>query len=107
MRCGVFFQPSDSSRIAGWEQCRIRLQFNEAGFPRFYVFNTCPEFIRTIVTLQHDKHDGEDVDSDGEDHIADEWRYVCNRNLINAYIETPQYEPAYGSDPLNQYGGYG
>ena len=105
MNCGVYFQQSDSSRLAGWEQCRIRLQFNEAGFPRFYVFNTCKEFIRTIPTLQHDKHDGEDVDSEGEDHIADEWRYVCMQNVINAYLETPQYEPAYGADPLNMFGG--
>ena len=105
MKCGVFFHPSDSTRIPGWEQCRIRLQFNEEGFPRFYVFNTCHEFIRTIPTLQHDKHDGEDVDSEGEDHIADEWRYVCMQNLIRAYLETPQYEPAFGADPLNMFGG--
>lgn len=106
MNCGVYFQPSDSSRIGGWEQCRIRLQFNEAGFPRFYVTSNCKEFIRTIGLLQHDKHDGEDVDTDGEDHIADEWRYVCMQNVIKAFMETPQYEPAYGADPLNQYGGY-
>jgi len=103
--CGVYFQPSDSSRLAGWEQCRIRLQFDKRGVPRFYVTSNCKEFIRTIPLLQHDKHDGEDIDTEGEDHIADEWRYVCMRNLIKAQIETPQYEPAYGADPLNMFGG--
>ena len=105
MQCGVYFQPSDSSRLAGWEQCRIRLQFNDKGLPRFYVFNTCKEFIRTIPLLQHDKHDGEDVDTEGEDHAADMWRYVCMQNVIKAFMETPQYEPAYGADPLNMFGG--
>ena len=106
MNCGIYFQPSDSKRIPGWEQCRIRLQFNEKGFPRFYVTRNCTEFIRTIPLLEHDKHDGEDVDSTMEDHAADMWRYVCMQNVIKAFMETPQYEPAYGADPLNQYGGY-
>ena len=104
MECGVYFTPSDSTRLAGWEQCQIRLQFNQQGRPRFYVTTDCPEFIRTIPTLMHDKHDAEVVDSQGEDHIADEWRYVAMRNLVKAYMETPQYEPKYGADPLNQFG---
>ena len=105
MECGVYFQPGDNTRIPGWLQCRYRLQFDEKGFPRFYVFNTCKEFIRTIPTLQHDKHDGEDLDSEGEDHIADMWRYVCMQNVIRPIIETPQYEPKFGADPLNMFGG--
>jgi len=106
MQCGIYFMPSDSKRIPGWEQCRIRLQFNEKGFPRFYVFNTCKEFIRTIPLLEHDPNDCEDVNSKMEDHAADMWRYVAMQNVIKAFMETPQYEPMYGSDPLNQYGGY-
>ena len=103
-QCGVYFHPGDHTRIPGWLQCRYRLQFDENGYPRFYVFNTCREFIRTIPTLQHDKHDGEDLDSEGEDHIADMWRYVCMQNIIKPIVETPQYEPAYGADPLNMFG---
>jgi hypothetical protein len=41
----------------------------------FYVFNNCKNFIRTIPLLQYDEHKPEDVDTDGEDHIADAWRY--------------------------------
>lgn len=106
MKCGVYFQPGDNTRLPGWMQCRYRLQFNEAGFPRFYVFNTCREFIRTIPTLQHDKHDVEDLDSEGEDHIADMWRYVAVQNLVEPLVTEPDYAPMYNSDPLNQYGGY-
>lgn len=103
--CGVYFQPGDNTRLAGWMQCRYRLQFNDMGIPRFYVFNTCREFIRTITTLQHDDRNVEDVQTDGEDHIADQWRYVAMQNLIRAYVEEPEYQPAYGDDPLNMFGG--
>jgi hypothetical protein len=27
--------------------------------------------------LQHDEVKAEDVDTDGEDHAADDWRYMC------------------------------
>ena len=42
-----------------------------------YVFNTCREFLRTIPTLQYSRTYPEDVDSELEDHIADETRYLC------------------------------
>jgi len=105
MDCGVYFLPGDHTRLAGWMQCRYRLQFGETGIPRFYVFNTCKEFLRTIPTLQHDGRDVEDLDTEGEDHIADEWRYICMANVITPIVEEPEYEPAYGSDPLNMFGG--
>ena len=42
-----------------------------------YVFNTCREFLRTVPTLQYSRVHPEDVDSEMEDHIADETRYLC------------------------------
>ena len=76
-RYGVFFTPGDNERIAGWMQCHYRLQFDEDGYPRMYVFNTCRAFIRTIPTLIYDDHRAEDLDTKMEDHVADEWRYFC------------------------------
>ena len=43
----------------------------------FYVFNTCKHFIRTIPALIYSQTQVEDVDTKMEDHIYDEWRYVC------------------------------
>lgn len=37
-RYGVYFTPGDNERIAGWMQCHYRLQFDENGYPRMYVF---------------------------------------------------------------------
>ena len=103
MECGIYFHPADNTRLAGWMQCRYRLQFNEYGIPRFYVFNTCKEFIRTIGTLQHDERNVEDVQTDGEDHIADEWRYCAMQNTIRPIVEEPEYRPMLGADPLEQF----
>lgn len=105
MQCGIYFIPGDNTRIPGWMQCRYRLQFNEYGIPRFYVFNTCREFIRTMGLLMHDEKNVEDVDTDGEDHSEDEWRYVCMANVITPIVEEPEYKPFLGMDPLNMFGG--
>lgn len=105
MKYGIFFDKSDKKRIPGWMQCHYRLQFNSEGRPRFYVFNTCTEFIRTIPTLQYDEHAAEDLDSHGEDHAADEWRYLCMKHLIEPIVEIPEKHPAWGADPLGTWGG--
>lgn len=76
-KCQVFFNKGDNKRIPGWMQIHYRLAFDENGYPLMYVFNTCKDFIRTLPLLQYDEHRTEDLDTDGEDHIADETRYFC------------------------------
>lgn len=73
----VFFTPGDNKRIPGWMQVHYRLAFDDNGFPQMYVFSNCKAFIRTIPLLQYDEHKPEDLDTDGEDHVADEVRYFC------------------------------
>jgi len=43
--------------------------------PGIFVFTTCRQFIRTVPVLPRDDKDIDDVDTDSEDHIADEVRY--------------------------------
>lgn len=76
-RLGVYFERGDNRRVAGWMQLHNRLAFDERGVPMLYVFCTCAEFLRTVPTLQYSRTYPEDVDSDMEDHIADETRYLC------------------------------
>ena len=45
--------------------------------PGLYVFNTCRDFIRTFPPIARDPKDLDDVDSDAEDHIPDEARYMA------------------------------
>jgi hypothetical protein len=79
----VGLRPADNTRVGlrgamgGWDQLRSRLKGNADGEPMLFVFSTCADFIRTVPALQHDPDRPEDVDTDGEDHAADEARYAC------------------------------
>ena len=93
----VYFTPGDNKRIPGWMQMHYRLAFDDNGFPMMYVFSNCKAFIRTIPLLQYDEHKPEDLDTEGEDHVADEVRYFCMSRPIkprasvlpDKYNETP------------------
>jgi hypothetical protein len=80
---GVMFRPADNKRVTqrgamgGWDQMRARLKGDADGRPMLYVFDTCKDFIRTVPALQHDPDKPEDLDTDAEDHVADEARYAC------------------------------
>ena len=95
---GVLFNPGDHKRLPGWLQVHYRLTFDEHGFPMMYIFKNCRAFIRTIPLLMYDEHKPEDLDTDGEDHVADEVRYFCMSRPIappvakapDTYNETPQ-----------------
>ena len=79
----VYFEKGDHNRISGKMQVHHRLAFDEGGVPMLYVFDTCKHFIRTVPNLVYDETDVEDIDTDGEDHIYDELRYVCMKNPIS------------------------
>lgn len=98
---GVYFSPGDHERIPGWMQCHYRLQFDERGYPRFYVFRNCKHFIRTIPLMMYDQNKPEDLDSDLEDHIADEWRYINMSRPIKPIM--PVEQKTILSDPLDQF----
>lgn len=78
----VFFEKGDHARIDGKMQVHHRLAFDDNGWPMLYVFSTCKHFIRTVPNLVYDEKDVEDIDTEGEDHIYDELRYVCMKNPI-------------------------
>ena len=79
----VHWQPADNKRVGvrgamgGWDMMRQRLKGDEDGRAMLYVFSTCKDFIRTVPVLQHDEKRPEDLDTDMEDHAADETRYAC------------------------------
>ena len=81
-RAGVYFDKADHARISGKMQIHNRLAFDEQGKPMLYVFSGCRQFIRTMPTLVYDESNVEDVDTDCEDHIYDETRYVAMERKI-------------------------
>ncbi len=88
-RYGLYFLPGDNHRVPGWMQCHYRLQFDEEGLPGMYVFDTCAAFLRTVPLLRFSAARPEDVDTEQEDHVADEWRYACMSRPIAPRIELP------------------
>ncbi len=83
---GVEWTPSiksPGSRKNGWQVLR---QMIEAGqpvdrLPRerpgfFVVGEECPQFLRTMLNLVRSEKDLDDIDTNSEDHIADEVRYL-------------------------------
>ena len=94
------FSPGDNERIAGWMQCHYRLQFDENGYPRMYVFRNCRAFIRTVPLMLYSQTRPEDLDTALEDHVCDEWRYFCMSRPVRP-IRGGQ-TAAIWSDPLDQ-----
>ena len=103
MRAGVYFDKGDNERIPGWMQVHYRLAFDEEGYPMMYVFRGCKAFLRTMPLMMYDDVKPEDLDTDLEDHVADEVRYFCMSRPITPRVTVKQ-QPIF-SDPLNQYGG--
>ena len=96
------FRPADNKRVAprgamgGWDQMRARLHGDGQGNPMIVCFSTCRDSIRTIPVLQHDPDRPEDLDTEAEDHAADDWRYACmSRPYIPAKVEV---KPALRTD---------
>lgn len=79
----VILTRADNSRVSkagamgGWDQMRSRLRGVDEKRPMIVTFSTCTDSIRTIPVLQHDPSRAEDLDTEAEDHAADEWRYAC------------------------------
>lgn len=84
---GLFFVKGDNNRILGKQQVHQRFKMEEdidastgeviKEYPRFACFNNDVHFWRTMMNLRQDEKNPEDVDTDQEDHIYDEFRYAC------------------------------
>ena len=82
-------------------QVHYRMQFDENGYSRLYVFDTCKAFIRTMPLMMYSETKPEDIDTTLEDHCPDEVRYMCMSRPIAPLIR--QEREVIISDPLNQF----
>lgn len=95
---GVMWRRADNTRVAhnkggalsGWDAMRARIK-GDGDFPMLFVFDTCKDFIRTVPVLQHDPDRPEDLNTEQEDHAADDGRYACvSRPWIPRVIKPPK-----------------
>ena len=85
---------ADNSRLIGWGMVREHLktftnQHSELT-ARFLVTDNCINLIRTLPGLIHDTENVEDLDTDGEDHAADEVRYALMSRPVLPNIIKPE-----------------
>jgi hypothetical protein len=80
---GVHFLPGDNKRIPGKMELLHRLRFND-GKPGLYAFSTCAQFLRTIPALTLSADRPEDIDTEGEDHVYDETRYLLMEHPVKS-----------------------
>ena len=97
---GIKWNPADKrpgSRATGWSQMRqkmknahlnTKLVNNELRvYPRenagLFVFKNCDKFRELVPVLPRDEKNMDDIDTDAEDHIADESRYLVR------WVQTP------------------
>lgn len=92
-RYGIYFTPGDNKRIPGWMQVHYRLQFDENGYARMYVFDNCKAFIRTFPLMMYSKTMPEDMDTGLEDHVADEVRYMCMSRPVKPMWKVDKFVP--------------
>lgn len=127
---GVYFLKADNDREHGKMQVHKRLQLepdidSETGEvlsenPQVRIFNTCKGFWRTIPALREDERNPEDIDTKQEDHVYDEFRYMCmarpvapkrvSKIPLNSFqaerarlIRAKQYARAHGTSVASAY----
>jgi len=66
---------ADNRRIEGWRQLKSLLRIVD-GDSNFKIFSTCTHFTTVFPANVHDPHRPEDLNTNGEDHNADEARYA-------------------------------
>lgn len=68
-------RPGMNARVDGWARVREFLRPDENNHVRLHVSSRCRFFIETFPQLVYDLDKVEDLDTDGEDHLADALRY--------------------------------
>lgn len=74
-RWRTILRPANNDRISGWNILHDWLSIAPDGKPYWQITEECHNLIRTLPELIHDELHVEDVDTEGEDHAADDQRY--------------------------------
>ena len=81
---GLYLRKAINERENGWRACNYFLHSN-----KFHAFKGLNEdFMRTVPSVRTDPKNSEDIVKGGEDHPADEFRYVCIHAFKPSFIGT-------------------
>lgn len=81
---GIKLIPADNDRIGGWNIIQELLHpfidpNTDKRRAKLTITKSCPNLIRTLPQMQHDKVKVEDIDTKGEDHAPDTGRYLMKQ----------------------------
>lgn len=74
------FGKAKTERVAGWQRLRQFLEFSAVERPEspgLWVCENCFDWLRTVPLMVRDSKNMDDLDTETEDHAADETRYAC------------------------------
>lgn len=77
MGLNFYLKVATKDRLNGWSACRYMLALGEDKTPRMQIFSNCKNLIETIPEQIHDDGNPEDLDTLGNDHCVDGWRYFA------------------------------
>lgn len=75
MRHGLPMQQGDNDRKNGWQRCHELLRLAPDGLPWLTVDKSCVYGLRSLPAQVSEKTDPDDVNTSGDDHWVDAWRY--------------------------------
>jgi hypothetical protein len=94
---GFHVTRAKNTRVGGWANVRQYLWDHEkvnpdgsVGGPRLFVFDTCPDLIRTFPLMMRDKDNPEDLNTKLEDHALDALRYGLGLRPLQERTRDPK-----------------
>lgn len=83
----------------GWQPCHELLRTAPDGRPWLTIDPSCAYFLRTIPVIGQDPNDPDDVDTNADDHAADDFRYFArSRPSPTRRAEVPLPKGSLGHD---------
>lgn len=81
-RHGLPMLKGDNDRKNGWQRCHELLRLAPDGTPWLTVDVTCVYGLRSLPAQVSDKKDPDDIDTGGDDHWSDAWRYGAMSRFV-------------------------
>jgi len=108
---GCSWIPADRSPHSRVQQKLLIHSYLKCGTdsePKIKIFNTCKSLINCLSTLELDKHNNEDINTDMDDHAYDALRYALASKPHNYHPTTPfrSFISSSPMAPLNSVFGY-
>jgi hypothetical protein len=96
-RHGLPMLKGDNDRKNGWQRCHEVLRLAPDGQPWLTVDATCTYGLRSLPAQVSDKKDPDDVNTGGDDHWVDAWRYGAMSRFIAGVRRAKVTPPAPGT----------